>query len=63
MNFKQTLLSFFPWGQQPESSPESKPELDILSKTEVAPQPPVMMAFYAPKAKKVPGRRGSAGSR
>jgi hypothetical protein len=63
MNFKQTLLSFLPWGQQAESSPESKLESNTLSKTEVAPQPPVMMAFYAPKAKKVPGRRGSAGSR
>lgn len=61
MNFKQTVLSFFPWVQ---SKAESTPEPAIVApEASPVPQRPVMMASYGTKSRKVPGRRGSAGSR
>lgn len=61
MNFKQTVLSFFSWVQsKTESSPEPA---TVAPEATSTPQRPVMMASYRTKSRKVPGRRGSAGSR
>ncbi|MBD2095414.1 hypothetical protein H6F90_09615 [Trichocoleus sp. FACHB-591] len=61
MNFKQTVLSFFPWVK---SNSESNPEPPAAApEANPTPQPPVTMSFYAVRSRRIPGRRSPAGSR
>ncbi|HEY9749321.1 MAG TPA: hypothetical protein V6C63_11615 [Allocoleopsis sp.] len=64
MNFKQTVLSFFPWLQSNSASNSTANlEPNTITEANPAPQPPVMMAAYSTKSRKIPGRRSPAGSR